>query len=168
MPRAARSSEGDAVGVDGAGRQRCALMGSVAHTQELAQKCTFSVVSLSHRAGCSQVLTTHTGTAGSQLPHCGGASGVDGTLAGTFWHCVREWEGFWQGPELLPGTSHKTYIIKRTLFNKVLVGRRAGRLLCLFSFTSPRVPSAGSLKPPTLRLELPRSLPSAPRGWVPL
>lgn len=81
-------------------------------------------------------------------PPLRGASRADGTSAGTYWHCIREREGFWQGPGLLPGTSHKTSIIIMTLFNKVLVGRRARRLLCLFSFTSPRVPSAGSLKPP--------------------
>lgn len=131
-PGVAGSSEGDATGGEGAGGQRCAPAGGTAHARELPQKCTFSVVSPSHGAGCSRVLT------GARHPHrhcrepalpLRGASRADGTLGGTYWHCVREQEGFWQGLGLLPGASRKTYIIKRTLFNKVLVGRRARRLL---------------------------------------
>lgn len=98
-------------------------------------------------------------------PPLQGASRADETLAGTYWHCIREREVFWQGLGLLPRTSHKTYIIKKTLFNKVLVGRRGRRLLCPFSFTSPRAPSAGSLKHPTLRWELTHPLSPAPSSW---
>lgn len=59
------------------------------------------------------------------------------TLAVMYWHLARERESFWQGPGLLPGTSHETYTIERTLLNKVLAGRRARRLVCLFSPTTP-------------------------------
>lgn len=71
-PGAARSSEGDAVVGDGAGTQRCAPAGSTARAWELPRKCTFFVVSLSRGARRSPVLATRAGTAGSQLPLCGG------------------------------------------------------------------------------------------------
>lgn len=103
---------------------------------ELPPECTFSVVSLSCGAGDSWGSTTHTGAQRSCSPSAGDP-GVAEPLAGTYWHLARERESFWQGPGLLPGTSHETYTIEGTLLNKVLAGRRARRLLCLFSPTTP-------------------------------
>lgn len=132
---AAGNSEGKAMGGNGAGEQSRSL---TVHSPclELPPECTFSVVSLSCGARDSLGSTTHTGAARSCSP-CAGDPGVAETLAGTYWHLAMERESFWQGPGLLPGISHETYTIERTLLNKVLAGRRARRLLCLFSPTTP-------------------------------
>lgn len=135
-PVAAGNSEGNVVGGTGAQEQCCSPTGSTAHAWSCLLNALFSVVSLSCGAGDSQGSTTHTGAARSCSPSVEDP-GVAGTLAGMYWHLARERESSWQGPGLLPGTSHETYTIEGTLLNKVLAGRRARRLLCLFSPTTP-------------------------------
>lgn len=134
MPVAAGNGKGNAMGGSGAGEQQS--HGQHSPCLQLPPECTFSVVSLTCGAGDSWGSTPYTGAARSCSPSAGDP-GVAATLAVMYWHLAREREGFWQGPGLLPGTSHETYTIERTLLNKVLAGRRARHLLCLFSPTTP-------------------------------
>lgn len=130
---------------------------------ELPPKCTFSVVSLSCEARDSRGSTTHTGAARGCSPSAEDP-GVAETLAGMYWHLAGEGEGFWPGPGLLQGTSHETYIIERTLLNKVLAGRRA-RSCYVCSAPLPQGTISGRSQASTQRWELPHPLLLAP-SWA--